>query len=61
MSNKEAVIELIKRLPENISLTVIAEEVRFIAAIQEGFEEIDLGKGVPVETVEKMMASWTIE
>ena len=61
MSNKEAVIELVKRLPENISLTAIAEEVRFIAAIQEGLEEIDLGKGVPVETVEKMMESWTID
>jgi hypothetical protein len=24
------------------------------------FDEIDLGKGVPVETVEKMMESWTI-
>ncbi len=60
MSNKEAVIELVKRLPENISLTAIAEEVRFIAAIQEGFDEIDLGKGVAVETVEKMMESWTI-
>ncbi|MFM7440030.1 MAG: hypothetical protein ACKO2V_15790 [Snowella sp.] len=60
MSNKEAVIELVKRLPENISLTAIAEEVRFVAAIQEGFDEIDLGKGVAVETVEKMMESWTI-
>jgi hypothetical protein len=34
--------------------------VRFVAAIQEGFDEIDLGKGVAVETVEKMMESWTI-
>ncbi|MEB3248417.1 MAG: hypothetical protein VKK07_03640 [Merismopediaceae bacterium] len=59
MSNKEAVIELVKRLPEEVSLIEIAEEVRFIAAIQEGFEEIDMGKGVPLETVEKMMESWT--
>ena len=59
MSNQEAVIELVKRLPEEVSLIEIAEEVRFIAAIQEGFEEIDLGKGVPLETVEKMMESWT--
>ncbi|MFM7189742.1 MAG: hypothetical protein ACKOX2_02835 [Microcystaceae cyanobacterium] len=59
MSNKEAVIELVKRLPEEVSLIEIAEEVRFIAAIQEGFEEIDLGKGVPLETVKKMMESWT--
>ncbi|MBD2620254.1 hypothetical protein H6G48_00460 [Microcystis flos-aquae FACHB-1344] len=59
MSNKEAVIELVKRLPEDISLIEIAEQVRFIAAIQEGFEAIDLGKGVPVEMVEKIMESWT--
>ena len=34
MSNKEAVIELVKRLPEEVSLIEIAEEVRFIAAIE---------------------------
>lgn len=59
MSNKEVVIELVNRLPSDVSLREIAEEIEFIAAIQEGFDQIDREKGIPIEEVEKMMASWT--
>lgn len=60
MSHKEAVLELVKRLPENISLREIIREIEFIAAVQEGLAEIDQGQGVSIETVEQMMAAWTI-
>lgn len=59
MSNKEVVIELVKRLPPDVSLRDIAEEIEFMAAIQEGFDQIEQGKGIPIEEVEKMMAAWT--
>lgn len=59
MSNKEAVIEIIKRLPPDVSLREIVEEIESIAAIQEGFDQIDQGKGIPIEEVEKMIDSWT--
>jgi predicted transcriptional regulator len=61
MSNKETVIELVKRLPSHISLREIAQEIEFIAAIQEGLDEIDQGKGIPLENVEKMMDLWTTQ
>ncbi|MEL4895399.1 hypothetical protein [Crocosphaera sp. Alani8] len=61
MSNKEAVIELVKRLPSDVSLREIAQEIEFIAAVQEGLDEIDQGKGIPIEEVEKMIDSWTIK
>jgi predicted transcriptional regulator len=60
MNDKEAVLELVKRLPENISLREIIREIEFIAAVQEGLAEIDQGQGVSIETVEQMMAAWTI-
>ncbi len=59
MSDKEAVIELLKRLPSEVSLREILREIEFIAAVKEGLSEIDQGKGVSVEVVEKMMESWT--
>jgi predicted transcriptional regulator len=59
MGNKEAVIELVNRLPENVSLREIAQEIEFVAAIQEGLEQIDQGQGVPLEDVEKMIDLWT--
>ena len=55
MSDKEAVIEPLNRLPSEVSL----REIEFIAAVKEGLSEIDQGKGVSVEAVEKMVEAWT--
>ena len=59
MSDKEAVIELLKRLPSEVSLREILREIEFIAAVKEGLEEIDQGQGISIEAVEKMMEAWT--
>jgi predicted transcriptional regulator len=58
MSDKEAVLELINRLPSGVSIREIVQEIEFIAAVKEGLAEIDQGQGVPVEEVEKMIDSW---
>lgn len=59
MSDKEAVIELLKRLPAEVSLRAILREIEFVAGVKEGLAEIDQGQGVSVATVEKMMTAWT--
>ncbi len=59
MNDKEAVIQLLNRLPSEISLREILREIEFIAAVKEGLDEIDRGQGVSVEAVEKMMEAWT--
>ena len=59
MSDKEAVIELLKRLPAEVTLREILREIEFIAAVKEGLDEIDQGQGVSIEAVEKMMEAWT--
>ena len=59
MSNKQLVSDLLVRLPEDVSLQTIAKEVEFMAGVREGIDQIDRGQGVPVEAVEKMIASWT--
>jgi predicted transcriptional regulator len=59
MSDKEAVLELVKRLPPNVSLRDIVKEIEFIAAVKDGLEEIDQGKGVLIEAVEQMIEGWT--
>jgi predicted transcriptional regulator len=58
MSDKEAVIELVKRLPDTVSLREILREIEFIEAVQEGLAEIDRGQGISVESVEQMIAAW---
>ncbi|RCJ41997.1 hypothetical protein A6770_35510 [Nostoc minutum NIES-26] len=59
MSDRETVLELIKRLPPNVSLREIVREIEFVAAVKEGLEEIDRGKGVSIESVEQMIEAWT--
>ena len=59
MSNKQLVSNLLERLPDNVSLHDIAKEIEFISGVREGLDQLDRGDGVPVEDVEKMIASWT--
>jgi hypothetical protein len=59
MSNKEVVSDLLSRLPQDVSLQQIAREIEFIAGVREGLDQLDRGEGVPIDQVEKMIASWT--
>ena len=58
MSNKEIVIDLVQRLPEESTLLDIAREIEFVAGVREGFAQLDRGEGVPLEQVEKQLPSW---
>lgn len=60
MSNREIAIDLIKKLPDDVSLQQIAREIEFIAGVREGFEQIARGEGLPAEEVRKMVPSWII-
>jgi predicted transcriptional regulator len=59
VSNKQLVSNLLERLPDDVSLRDIAKEIEFISGVREGLDQLDRGDGVPVEDVEKMIASWT--
>jgi predicted transcriptional regulator len=59
VSNKQLVSNLLDRLPDDVSLRDIAKEIEFISGVREGLDQLDRGDGVPLEDVEKMIASWT--
>jgi predicted transcriptional regulator len=61
MSNREIVIDLIQKLPENASLHDIAREIEFVAGVREGFEQLEHGEGVPAEKVREMIPSCIIK
>ena len=58
MTAKAQVLESVKNLKEDATFAEINERVRVLAAIQEGLDSLDRGEGVPIEEVEKIMASW---
>jgi predicted transcriptional regulator len=58
MSQKEIALKAVSSLPNDCTFEQIIERLRFLTGIQEGFNQLDRGEGIPHEEVEKMMASW---
>ncbi len=57
-SNKEAVIETVRELPDDVSLEDILERIAILAAIRRGEEAADAGRVIPHEEVKTRVASW---
>ena len=57
MSAKELALDVIKRLPDNATMHDLTEEL-FAAAVREGLEELDQGKGVSHGEVKRQFESW---
>lgn len=55
---KSQVIEIIKALPENITLDDIMEELYFKSRVDSGLKELDERKGIPHEEVESRFSKW---
>ena len=59
MSSKEVVQELLKKLPDEASLSDIAQEIQFVAGIREGLEELEHGQALSAEELRTRLRSWT--
>ena len=55
---KEQVIQMIQALPDEVSIDDIMAELYFRLQVDIGLKELDEGKGIPHEEVEKRMAKW---
>ena len=58
MTQKEMVLEAVRKLPDDTSIDDIADRIDFLATIQKGFDQLDCGQGIPHEEVKKQLASW---
>ena len=58
MTDKQAVIDALSRLPEDVSLDEITEELRNMAAVRRGRADIAAGRTKTHEEVEKLVESW---
>ena len=58
MTDKQAVLDAIQRLPEGASLEEIAEELRIMAAVRRGRADIADGRSKAHEDVERSFESW---
>jgi predicted transcriptional regulator len=58
MTDKQAVMDALQRLPENASLDEIAEELRIMAAVRKGRSDVAAGRVKTQSQVEQMFKSW---
>jgi predicted transcriptional regulator len=58
MTDKQAVMDAIQRLPDNSSLEEISEELRIMAAIRRGREDVAAGRTKTHAEAEHLLESW---
>jgi len=58
MTDKQKVINLLNRLSDDCSLENIQYHLYVLQKIEHGLKELDEGKGIPHEEVEKRMSKW---
>ncbi len=58
MTDKELVINTLKKLPEETSIEQILEEIEILVAIRRGEAAADAGRVISHEEVKKIVATW---
>lgn len=58
MSTKEAVIEMIRRLPDEATVEDIMVELAFRRSVEEGLRQLDAGEGIPHEEAVRRLERW---
>ena len=57
-ATKEQVIELVKAMPDDITVEDVIEELYFKLQVDQGLSRLDRGESIPHEEVEKRLAKW---
>jgi predicted transcriptional regulator len=55
---KEQVIDLVRNLPDEVTVDDIMSELYFKIQVDKGLKELDEGKGIPHEEVERRLSRW---
>jgi predicted transcriptional regulator len=58
MTDKQAVIDALQRLPEGVTLDEISEELRIMASVPRGRADIAAGRTKTHAEAEKLLESW---
>jgi len=59
MTDKQTVAEVLSRLPEDVSIGQISEEIRLMAAVQRGREDVAAGRIKTHAEVSELLQSWS--
>jgi len=57
-SVKNDIIQIIRKLPDDVTVDDVMAELYFKMAVDAGLQELDEGKGIPHEQAKKRLAKW---
>ena len=58
VSTKDAVIEMIRNLPDDVTLPDIMAELCFRQKVDQGLRELDEGQGIPHDQARERLGKW---
>ena len=58
MTDKQAVLDALQRLPDTVSLEEITDELRIMASVRRGLADIAAGRTKTQEEAERLLESW---
>jgi len=58
---KKQIIQMIEGLPDDVTVNDVLAELYFMLQVDSGLKELDEGKGLSHEQVEKRMAQWLVK
>ena len=58
MSTKDAVLEMIRKLPDDVTVPDIMAEQYVRQQVDEGLRQLDAGQGVPHDEVKERLGKW---
>jgi predicted transcriptional regulator len=58
MTDKQAVVDALQRLPENASLEEITEELRIMGSVRRGRADVAAGRSKTHEETQELLESW---
>lgn len=58
MTTKEAILEMIRNLPDNVTVADVMAELYFRQKVDQGLAELDAGKGIPHEKARERLQKW---
>jgi hypothetical protein len=58
MSDRERVLDLVSKLPEDTPLEEIARKIELLAGIKTAREQARRGEGIPAEAARKLVDTW---
>lgn len=58
MSRKELVLHALSQLPDDCTFEEMEEKLQFLAAVQEGIDQLNRGEAIPHDEVKRNLASW---